>query len=320
MNDIPLPEEASAIALERRYGAHNYEPLPVVLVKGRGVYLWDDRGRRYIDMMSAYSAVSHGHAHPRLLAALRRQAGELAVTSRAFYNAHLPLFLKRICEITGQDLALPANTGLEAVEGALKAARKWGVKVKGIPQDRVEILACRGNFHGRSIAIIAMSTEPQYQDGFGPFPPGFRTIPYGEADALDAAITDDTAAFLVEPIQGEAGIIPPPPGYLAQCARICRERNVLLICDEVQTGLGRTGRMFACDHEGVKPDGIILGKALGGGVLPVSAFAARDEVMNVFTPGDHGSTFGGNPLAAAVGLESLAVLVEERLPERAAEL
>jgi ornithine--oxo-acid transaminase len=271
-------------------------------------------------MMSAYSAVSLGHAHPRILAALREQAGRLAVTSRAYYNDRLPHLLRRLCEITGQDLALPANTGLEAVEGALKAARKWGNKVKGIREDRVEIIACRGNFHGRSIAIIAMSTEPQYRDGFGPFPPGFRTIPYGEADALDAAITDDTAAFLVEPIQGEAGIIPPPPGYLARCARICRERNVLLICDEVQTGLGRTGRMFACDHEGVKPDGIILGKALGGGVLPVSAFAARRDVLGVFKPGDHGSTFGGNPLACAVALEALAVLEDERLPQRAAEL
>jgi ornithine--oxo-acid transaminase len=328
MNATPLeamlpgaPAQATdPIALERRYGAHNYEPLPVVLVRGRGVHLWNDRGKRYIDMMSAYSAVSHGHAHPRLVAALRTQAGELAVTSRAFYNNRLPAFLKRVCELTGQDLALPANTGLEAVEGALKAVRKWGVKVKGIPQDRVEVIACRGNFHGRSIAIIAMSTEPQYRDGFGPFPPGFRTIPYGDAQALERAISDDAAAFLVEPIQGEAGIIVPPAGYLADCARICREKNVLLICDEIQTGLGRTGRMFACDHEGVKPDGIILGKALGGGLLPVSAFAARRDVLGVFSPGDHGSTFGGNPLAAAVGLEALQVLVDERLPERAADL
>ena len=320
MNDIPLQGEPSAIALESRYGAHNYEPLPVVLVKGRGVHLWDDRGRRYIDMMSAYSAVSHGHAHPRLLAVLQKQAGELAVTSCAFYNNRLPALLKRICEITGQDLALPANTGLEAVETALKVARKWGTKVKGIPEDRVEILSCRGNFHGRSIAIIAMSTEPQYRDGFGPFPPGFSTIPYGDAEALERAISPDTAAFLVEPIQGEAGIIVPPQGYLADCSHICRDKNVLLICDEIQTGLGRTGRMFASEHDGVKPDGIILGKALGGGLLPVSAFAARRDVLGVFAPGDHGSTFGGNPLAAAVGLEALQVLIDERLPERAAEL
>jgi ornithine--oxo-acid transaminase len=312
--------QSSLIALEQRHSARNYDPMPVVLVKGRGAHLWDEHSRRYIDMMSAYSAVSHGHAHPRLVAALRVQAGELAVTSRAYYNNRLPLFLERLCEITGQDRALPANTGLEAVEAALKAARKWGTKVKGIPPDRVEILACRGNFHGRSIAIIAMSTEAQYRDGFGPFPPGFRTISYGDAQALEREITPDTAAFLVEPVQGEAGIIVPPPGYLAECARICRSRNVLLICDEVQTGLGRTGRMLACDHEGVRPDGLILGKALGGGLLPVSAFLAREEVMSVFTPGDHGSTFGGNPLAAAVGLEALTVLVDERLPERAAEL
>ena len=314
------PLAPSAIALEQRYGAHNYNPLPVVLVRGRGVYLWDDQGRRYLDMMSAYSAVSHGHAHPRLIAALQAQARRLAVTSRAFYNDRLPRFLERLCEITGQDAALPVNTGLEAVETALKAARKWGTKIKGIPAERVEIIACRGNFHGRSIAILAMSTEPQYRDGFGPFPPGFKTIPYGDASALERAITADTAAFIVEPIQGEAGIIVPPAGYLARCARICREHNVLLICDEVQTALGRTGRMLACEHEGVKPDGVILGKALGGGLLPVSAFVARADVMSVFTPGDHGSTFGGNPLAAAVGLEALAVLTDERLPQRAAEL
>jgi ornithine--oxo-acid transaminase len=323
MNDLSLrhrTEADSPMALEARYGAHNYEPLPIVLVRGRGVYLWDDRGRRYIDMMSAYSAVSHGHSHPRILNALQRQAAMLAVTSRAYHNDRLPRLLQRLCELTGQDRVLPTNTGLEAVETALKAARKWGSKIKGIATDRVEIIACEGNFHGRSIAIVAMSTEPQYRDGFGPFPPGFRTIPYGDAQALEQAITPETAAFIVEPIQGEAGIVVPPHGYLAACARICRSRNVLLICDEVQTGLGRTGRMFACDHESVTPDGIILGKALGGGVLPVSAFAARHDVMGVFTPGDHGSTFGGNPLASAVALEALDVLVEERLAERAAEL
>ncbi|HEX2826900.1 MAG TPA: ornithine--oxo-acid transaminase [Burkholderiales bacterium] len=320
MNDTPLMGSTAPMALERRYGAHNYEPLPVVLVRGERVHLWDDQGRRYIDMMGAYSAVSLGHAHPRILAALREQAERLCVTSRAYYNDRLPYLLERLCEITGQDLAIPANTGLEAVEAALKAARKWGNKVKGIPSERVEIIACRGNFHGRSIAIVAFSTEPQYRDGFGPFPPGFRTIPFGDAHALERAITDDTAAFLVEPIQGEAGIIPPPPGYLRECARICRERNVLLICDEVQTGLGRTGRVLACEHEGVKPDGIILGKALGGGVLPVSAFCARHDVLGVFRPGDHGSTFAGNPLSSAVALEALAVLEDEHLADRAAEL
>ena len=308
------------IELEQRYGAHHYDPLPVVLVKGEGVYLWDDHGRRYLDMMSAYSAVTHGHCHPRLTRALSEQAQTLAVTSRAYYNNRLPLFLTRLCEVTGQDFALPANTGLEAVEAALKAARKWGYKVKRIPEDKAEIIACEGNFHGRSITILAMSSERQYRDGFGPYPPGFKRIPYGDTEALVRAITPHTAAFLVEPIQGEAGIIVPPAGYLAECARICRAHNVLLICDEVQTGLGRTGRMLACEHEQVKPDGVILGKALGGGLLPVSAFLARRELMEVFTPGDHGSTFGGNPLAAAVGLEAINVLIEERLPERAAEL
>ncbi|MGH8679573.1 MAG: ornithine--oxo-acid transaminase [Burkholderiales bacterium] len=305
--------------IEARYGSHNYAPLPVVLVKGEGAYLWDERGRRYIDMLSAYSAVSHGHCHPRLTRVLLDQARTLAVTSRAFHNNRLPLLLKRLCEITGQDLALPANTGLEAVEAALKTARKWGYVVKGIPTDQAEIIACDGNFHGRSIAIVAMSSEAQYRDGFGPFPSGFKRIPFGNAAALEAAITANTAAFLVEPIQGEGGIIIPPPGYLAACAEICRRHNVLLICDEIQTGLGRTGRMLAVEHEGIKPDGVILGKALGGGLLPVSAFVARREVLGVLKPGDHGSTFAGSALAAAVGLEALAVLIDERLPQRAAQ-
>lgn len=315
-----LPLAPPFIELEQRYGAHHYDPLPVVLVKGEGPYLWDGQGRRYVDMMSAYSAVSHGHCHPRLVRALSEQARMLAVTSRAYYNNRLPLFLKRLCEVTGQDMALPVNTGLEAVEVALKAARKWGHKVKHIPEDRAEVIACEGNFHGRSITILAMSSELQYRDGFGPYPAGFKRIPYGDAEALERAITPYTAAFLVEPLQGEAGIVVPPTGYLTECARICRARNVLLICDEIQTGLGRTGRMLACEHEGVTPDGVVLGKALGGGLLPVSAFLARREVMGVFTPGDHGSTFGGNPLAAAVGLEAINVLIEERLPERAAQL
>jgi ornithine--oxo-acid transaminase len=310
----------SLIDLEYHHGAHHYDPLPVVLTKGEGVYLWDDRGRRYLDMMSAYSAVSHGHCHPRIVKAMTEQAQRLAVTSRVYHNDRLPLFLKRLCEISGQDLAMPVNTGLEAVEAALKAARKWGHRVKRIPEDRAEIIACDGNFHGRSIAILAMSSEPQYRDGFGPYPPGFVCIPYGDARALERAITPHTAAFLVEPIQGEAGIIVPPPGYLASCADICRKHDVLLICDEIQTGLGRTGRLFACEHEGVRPDALILGKALGGGLLPVSALLARRDVMEVFTPGDHGSTFGGNPLAAAVGLAAIDVLLEEKFAQRAAEL
>jgi ornithine--oxo-acid transaminase len=308
-----------AIARERRYAAHNYDPLPVVLAHGDGCWLWDEHGRRYLDMMSAYSAVSHGHAHPRIVRALVEQAQRLAVTSRVFHNELLPAFLQRLAEVTGLDRALPANGGAEAVETALKAARKWGHKIKGIPADRAEIIVCAGNFHGRSITIVGFSSEPQYRDGFGPFAPGFGQVPYGDAEALARAIGPNTAAFLVEPIQGEGGIVVPPTGYLAQCARICRERNVLLICDEIQTGMGRTGKFLACEHENVKPDGVILGKALGGGLLPVSALVGTDDLMQVFTPGDHGSTFGGNALAAAVGLAALEVLFDEGLIARSAE-
>ena len=309
-----------SIARERRYAARNYDPLPVVLAHGDGCWLWDEHGRRYLDMISAYSAVSHGHAHPRIVRALVEQAQRLAVTSRVFHNELLPAFLQRLCTRTGLDRALPANGGAESVETALKAARKWGHKIKGIPADRAEIIVCANNFHGRSITIVGFSSEPQYRDGFGPFAPGFRQVPFGDADALARAIGPHTAAFLVEPIQGEGGIIVPPSGYLAQCARICRERNVLLICDEIQTGMGRTGKFLACEHENVKPDGVILGKALGGGLLPVSALVGTEDLMQVFTPGDHGSTFGGNPLAAAVGLAALDVLFEENLIERSAEL
>lgn len=307
------------IKLETSYSAHNYLPLPVVLTRGEGVHVWDTQGRRYLDMMSAYSALSFGHSHPRLLKTLIDQAQRLALTSRAFYSDKLGPFLKRACELTGQDRALPMNTGAEAVETALKAARKWAYRVKGVAADAAEIIACHGNFHGRTIAIIGLSSDPQYREGFGPFPPGLKRIPYDDPKALEAAITPNTAAFLVEPIQGEGGIIVPKPDYLRRCFDICRARNVLLICDEVQTGLGRTGRLLACEHDGVKPDGLILGKALGGGFLPVSLFLAREEVMAVFTPGDHGSTFGGNPLAAAVGLEALNLLVEEKLAGRAEE-
>jgi len=306
------------IELEDRYCAPNYHPLPVVLVRGEGHFVWDDQGRRYVDMMSAYSAVSHGHAHPRIVAALINQARNLNIVSRAFHSDRLGAFLERACLLTGQDMALPMNTGAEAVETALKAARKWAWKVKGVADGAAEIIACEGNFHGRTIAICGLSTERQYREGFGPFPPGLRTVPYGDAAALEAAITPHTAAFLVEPIQGEGGIIIPPAGYLAACAAICRRHNVLLIADEIQTGLGRTGKLLACEHEGVKPDGLVLGKALGGGVLPVSMFLARREVMSVFQPGDHGSTFGGNPLAAAVGLEALRVLEDEDLVAQSA--
>ncbi len=307
------------IELEDRYCAHNYHPLPVVLVKGDGPYVWDDGGQRYLDMMSAYSAVSHGHAHPRLVRRLTEQAATLNIVSRAFHTDKLGPFLEMACEISGMDAALPMNTGAEAVETAMKAARKWAYTVKGVPEDRAEIIACQGNFHGRTIAIIGMSSEAQYRDGFGPFPGGLGLIPYGDTAALEKAITPHTAALIVEPIQGEGGIVIPPAGYLARCAEICRAHDVLLICDEVQTGLGRTGRMFAFEHDNVRPDGLILGKALGGGILPVSMFLGRREVMDVFKPGDHGSTFGGNPLAAAIGLEALKILVEEDLPARSAD-
>jgi ornithine--oxo-acid transaminase len=309
-----------AVDLEERFCAHNYAPLPVVLTRGDGCYVWDTEGRRYLDMMSAYSAVSFGHAHPRLLKALTDQASRLAVISRAFYTDRLGPFVERACEVTGMDRGLPMNTGAEAVETALKAARKWAYEVKGVSPDRAEIIVCKGNFHGRTITLVGFSSEPQYRQGFGPFPPGFIRIPYGDAAALEEAISPHTAAFLVEPIQGEAGIRVPPKGYLARCAAICRAHNVLLLCDEIQTGLGRTGQILAAQHEDVVPDGLMLGKALGGGLLPVSMFLARNEVMEVFRPGDHGSTFGGNPLAAAVGLEALNLLTEESLPERAAEL
>jgi ornithine--oxo-acid transaminase len=306
------------IELEDRYCARNYHPLPVVLVRGEGPYVWDDQGKRYLDMMSAYSAVSHGHAHPRIVAALIEQAQTLNIVSRAFHSDRLGAFLERACALTGQDMALPMNTGAEAVETALKAARKWAWKVKGVADGAAEIIGCEGNFHGRTIAVCGLSTERQYREGFGPFPPGLRTVPYGDAAALEAAITPNTAAFLVEPIQGEGGIVIPPDGYLAACAEICRRHNVMFIADEIQTGLGRTGKLLACEHEGVKPDGLILGKSLGGGVLPVSMFLARRELMEVFRPGDHGSTFGGNPLAAAVGLAALQVLEDEDLVAQSA--
>lgn len=308
------------IALEQQYCAHNYEPLPVVLVRGEGVYVWDDQGRRYLDMMSAYSAVSHGHCHPRLVRALTEQAARLAVVSRAFYSDRLAPFLQRLCEVTGFDMALPMNSGAEALETALKAARKWAYTVKGVARERAEIIACEGNFHGRTIAVVGLSSEPQYREGFGPFPPGLKRVPYGDAAALEAAITPDTAAFLVEPIQGEGGIVTPPPGYLVECARICKKHRVLLLCDEIQTGMGRTGAVLASSHDGVQPDGVMLGKTLGGGLLPVSVFLACRELMEVFHPGDHGSTFGGNPLAAAVGLEAIDVMIEENYCARATEL
>ena len=320
------PRIASATAssalmtAERTFAARNYDPLPVVLSHGEGAWITDVDGRRYLDLMSAYSAVSFGHAHPAILNALVAQARELAVTSRAFFNDRLPVLLERVTRLTGLPRAIPSSGGAEAVETSLKAVRKWAYKVKGVPADRAEVIVCRSNFHGRSITIVGFSSEAQYRDGFGPFPPGFVTIPYGDASALEAAITPHTAAFLVEPVQGEGGIIVPRDGYLAECVRICREHRVLLICDEVQTGLGRTGYFLGAEHDGVKPDGVILGKALGGGLLPVSAFIATNDVMQVFHPGDHGSTFGGNPLAATVAMAALDVLHDEALVERSCTL
>src|SRR5215469_15599981 len=306
----------NAIELETRYSAHNYAPLPVVLTRGEGAHLWDTAGRRYVDMMSAYSAASHGHGHPRILAVLTAQAQRLAVPSRAYYNDRLGPFLAELCRLTGLDAALPMNTGAEAVETAIKAARRWGYWVKGVPHDAATIIVADGNFHGRTTTIVGFSSEPAYRDGFGPFARGFRAVPFGDAAAIARAITPETVAVLVEPIQGEAGIIVPPAGWLNEVRQLCSANHVLLILDEVQSGLGRTGAWFAFQHEGIEPDGLILGKALGGGVLPVSAFVGRRDVMDVFTPGSHGSTFGGNPLAAAVGLEALRVIADEGLVEK----
>jgi ornithine--oxo-acid transaminase len=303
-----------------RYSAHNYHPLPVVLSRGEGVFVWDVEGRRYFDMLSAYSALNQGHGHPRIVAALVEQAGRMALTSRAFHNELMGPFLARLCELTGYARALPMNTGAEAVETAIKAARRWGHKVKGVADGEQEIIVFEGNFHGRTTTIVGFSSEALYREGFGPFAPGFKLVPYGDLEALRAAVTDNTVGVLVEPIQGEAGVVVPPEGFLQGVAALCRDNNVLFMADEIQTGLGRTGRLLACEWEGVRPDVLILGKALGGGLYPVSAMLADDAVMDVFTPGSHGSTFGGNPLAAAVGLAALGVIVEERLAERAAEL
>ena len=298
--------------------ARNYDPLPVTLTRGEGAYLWDNEGRRYIDMMSAYSAVSLGHAHPRILATLSEQAHRLAVPSRAYYNDRLGPFLEALCKLTGLDAALPMNSGAEAVETAIKAARRWGQQVKGVASP--EIIVAKGNFHGRTTTVISFSSEEEYRDGFGPFTPGFRLVPFGDLEATRAAVSERTVAVLVEPIQGEAGVIVPPQGWLAGLRRLCDEKRILLLVDEIQSGLGRTGAWFAYQHENVLPDGVTLGKALGGGVLPVSAFVARREVMDVFTPGSHGSTFGGSALAAAVGLEALNVIREEGLVERSRTL
>jgi ornithine--oxo-acid transaminase len=308
------------IALEEHYGAHNYHPLDVVLNRGEGVWVWDVEGNQYMDCLSAYSAVNQGHGHPKIREAMIEQATRLPLTSRAFRNDQSALFYKQLCDLTGFEKVLPMNTGAEAVETALKAARKWGYYVKGVSQGQAEIIACDGNFAGRTISIISFSSEAQYRDGFGPFTPGFKTIPYGDAKALEAAITPNTVAFIVEPIQGEGGVIVPPNGYLQKVREICTKNNVLMIADEIQTGLGRTGTLFACDHEGVKPDAVTIGKALSGGFYPVSAMLSSNEVLGVFNPGDHGSTFGGNPLAAAIGRAALSALVDENMIENAAKM
>jgi ornithine--oxo-acid transaminase len=308
------------IALERSVTAANYDSLPVVLREAKGVWATDTEGRRYLDMMSAYSAVSLGHGHPRILKAMMEQASKLAVTSRAYHTELLGPFLERLVQVTGLDMALPMNTGAEAVETAIKAARRWGHTKKKIAQDQAEIIVANNNFHGRTTTIVGFSSDESYRAGFGPFSGGFKLVPFGDAGAVEQAMTANTCAVLIEPIQGEAGIVVPPEGYLRDLRAICDRNNVLLILDEVQSGLGRTGRWFAHQHEGIKADGLILGKALGGGVYPVSAFVGTLEVMSVFNPGSHGSTFGGNALAARIGLEALAVIEEEHLVERSAEM
>lgn len=306
--------------LTQMYGANTYRPLDVVVHKGDGVWLYDVEGNKYLDCLSAYSAVNQGHGHPAIRRAAIDQMNRVTLTSRAFRNDQLGPFLKELCELTGYEKALPMNTGAEGVETAIKAARKWGYKVKGVAKDQAEIIVCEGNFHGRTTTIVGFSSEAQYREDFGPFTPGFVMIPYGDARALEAAITPNTVGFLVEPIQGEGGVLVPPEGYLREAAEICRRHNVLLMADEIQTGLGRTGGLMASEHEGVRPDVLILGKALSGGFYPVSAVLTDDEVLGLMHPGDHGSTFGGNPLGAAIARSALKVIVDEKLVERAAEM
>ncbi len=308
------------IDLESQFGANNYKPLDVVLCRGKGIWVWDVKGQKYLDCLSAYSAVNQGHCHPRILKVLNEQAGKLTLVSRAFRNDQLGPFYKEICELTRSHSVLPMNSGAEAVESAIKAVRKWGYKVKQVPEGQAEIIVCANNFHGRTLTIVGFSTEEQYKEGYAPFTPGFKIIPFGDAEALAQAITPNTVGFLVEPIQGEGGVIVPPAGYLKEVRRLCTDQNVILILDEIQTGLGRTGKLFAEEHDGIESDLTLVGKALSGGYYPVSAVLSNKEVLGVFKPGDHGSTFGGNPLACAVAREALKVLVEEKLIENSAEL
>jgi len=308
------------IAIEDQYGAHNYHPLDVVVERAEGVWVYDVDGKRYLDCLSAYSALNQGHVHPKILEAMLEQAKKVTLTSRAFRNDQLPLLYKELSELTGYEMSLPMNSGAEAVETAVKLARKWAYRVKGVPRHQAEIIVASGNFHGRTVTIVSFSTEPSYRDDFGPFTPGFKVVPYGDARAIEQAITPNTAAVMLEPIQGEGGVLIPQAGYLKQVSEICKANNVLFIADEIQTGLGRTGKLFASDHEGVRPDMVVIGKALSGGFYPVSAVLAEKPVMGLFTPGEHGSTFGGNPLAAAVARAALRVIVEENLVENAASV
>ena len=308
------------IEIEEQYGAHNYHPLDVVIERGEGVWVYDVDGKRYLDCLSAYSALNQGHVHPKILAALQEQAAKVTLTSRAFRNDQLPLFYKELADLTGYGMSLPMNSGAEAVETALKLARKWAYQVKGVPRYQAEIIVCQNNFHGRTVSIVSFSTEPLYRDDFGPFTPGFVITPYGDADAIEKAITPNTAAIMVEPIQGEAGVIVPPAGYLRRLRQLCDQHRVLWIDDEIQTGLGRTGRLFATEYEGVRPDMVVVGKALSGGFYPVSAVLADPELLGLFTAGEHGSTFGGNPLGMAVARAALRVIVEEKLVENAARM
>lgn len=302
------------------FSAHNYHPLPVVLCRGKGVWVWDVEGKKYLDMLSAYSALNQGHCHPQIVQALKRQAGKLSLTSRAFHNDQMGAFLKKLCTLTGYQRALPMNSGAEAVETAIKVARKWGYYKKGVKKNRAQIIVCKNNFHGRTTTVVGFSSEKQYKDGFGPFAPGFKTIPYNDVGALRKTITRNTVGFLVEPLQGEGGVVVPDKGYLRACYNICKKRKVLFIADEIQSGLGRTGKLFACDYERVKPDIIIIGKALSGGLYPLSAIVCNRLIMDVLRPGDHGSTFGGNPLASAVGIAALDVIIKQHLPNKAYKL
>jgi len=320
---MPIMEEMNTtqfVELENQYGAHNYHPLDVVIERAEGVWVYDVEGKKYLDCLAAYSAVNQGHCHPKILRTLKEQAEKVTLTSRAFRNDQLGLLYKELHDLTGFDMALPMNSGAEAVETAIKTARKWGYKVKGIPDGKAEIIVCANNFHGRTVSIVSFSTDEQYRDGFGPFTPGFKIIPFGDIHALRNAITPNTCAFLVEPIQGEAGIVIPPAGFLKQAADLCRQHKVLLMADEIQSGLGRTGKLFAYMHEGITPDVLIVGKALAGGFYPVSGVLASHEILGVYKPGDHGSTFGGNPLGCAIARTALRVLIEEKMVDHSAEL